>query len=209
MLDRSALTLRRARGDRLATAVYRQDFRQRDKKIIGRDSWKFERLQHFEELDSPSWDAFRRGDWQEALQLLKAKRDRWEKIAREDRERRSVFHRVRVVEEPLTPYLQWELHALRVQGESGTPVRVVSAERLRPLEISGPLPEVVTLGGQVLYEVLYTESGVLDGAVSFDDSGVIGHWEVFIQGLYEDGEDIVSYVDRHVAHLPTPPMKTE
>ncbi|MEU0694989.1 DUF6879 family protein [Streptomyces niveus] len=208
MLDRDALTLSRARGDRLATAAYRQDFRQRDKEITGRDSWKFERLQHFEELNSPSWDAFRRGDWQVALQLLDAKRDRWEKIAREDAERGSVFHRVRVVEEPLTPYLQWELHALRVQGASGTPVRVVSADRLRPLEIKSLLPEIVTLGGQVLYEVLYTEPGVLDGAVRFEDSRLIRNWEAFVQGLYEDGEDIVSYVDRHVAHLPAPPPTT-
>ncbi|MFC8825857.1 DUF6879 family protein [Streptomyces sp. NPDC057137] len=209
MLDRTALTLDRARGDRLATDAYRQDFRQRDGNVIGRDSWKFERLQHFEEQSSPSWEAFRRGDWQTALQLLKSRRDRWEKIAREDRERGSVFHRVRVVDEPLTPYLQWELHALRVQGESGTPVRVVGAEKVRPLEIAGLLPEVVTLGGQVLYEVLYTESGLLDGAVRFEDSGPIGNWEAFVHGLYEDGEDIVSYVDRHVAQLPAPPMRAE
>ncbi|MFI6081795.1 DUF6879 family protein [Streptomyces sp. NPDC051217] len=209
MPDRKALTLSRARGDILATGAYQQDFRRRDQDIIGRNGWKFERRQHFEEQDSPSWDAIQRGEWQEALQLLWAKSDMWERVAREDREGGSVFRRVRVVEEPLTPYLQWELHALRVQGASGMPVRVVSAEKVRSLESSELLPEVVSLGGQVLYEVLYTESGLLDGAVRFQDPGLIGNWEVFIQGLYEDGEDIVSYVDRRVAHLPAPAVKTE
>ncbi|MFD3486001.1 DUF6879 family protein [Streptomyces sp. NPDC058665] len=209
MPDRSALTLSRTRGDILATGAYQQDFRRRDHEITGRSGWKFERRQRFKEQNSPSWDAFQRGEWQEALQLLKAKGDMWERIAREDRERGSVFHRVRVVEEPLTPYLHWELHALRVQGAGGMPVRVVGAEKVRSLEIAEQLPEVVSLGGQVLYEVLYTESGVLDGAVRFQEPGLIGNWEAFIRGLYEEGEDIVSYVDRRVAHLPAPVVKTE
>jgi hypothetical protein len=204
MSERDALALDRSLGDRLELAAYRSDFRYRDDRASGRDSWKFERRQHFQEPGSPSWEAFRRGDWQEALRLTGDRRDQWRKVAREHRERGSVFHRVRVVEEPLTPYLQWELQALRVQGESGMPIRVVSGERLRGLEGPGELPEVVTLGGQVLYEVVYTDEGVLDGGVRFADPGTVGRWERFVKALYRDGEDIVSYVDRQVAHMPAP-----
>lgn len=127
-----------------ALDAYRSDFRQRDAAVTDRDSWKFERRQDFQEQASPSWDAFRRGEWAEALRLMGDRREHWRRLAREDRERRSAFHRVRVVEEPLTPYLQWELHALRVQGESGMPVRVVDGAGLRHLEATAaPLPEVV------------------------------------------------------------------
>ncbi|WP_051839263.1 DUF6879 family protein [Streptomyces sp. NRRL F-5126] len=204
MPDPGDLDLEDATGERLTTEAYRRDFRLRDGEVTGRDSWKLERRQQFEEGPSPSWDAFRRGDWQEALRLHGEKRDRWERIAREDRARGSVFHRVRVVEEPLTPYLQWELHALRVQGESGSPVRVVGAEKVRPLEAVRSLPEVVTLGGGVLYEVRYTQQGLLDGAVRHTEPGLVARWEECIAGLYEGGEDIVSYVDRRVAPLPAP-----
>jgi hypothetical protein len=209
MSDPHVLTLRHVPGKRLATEAYRRDFRLRDSEVTGRDSWKLERRQQFEEQSSPSWDAFRRGDWKEALRLHEEKRERWERIAREDRARGSVFYRVRVVGEPVTPYLQWELHALRVQGESGSPVRVVRTEELRPWEASQPVPEVVTLGGQVLYEVRYTDSGALDGAVRHTERGLVARWEEFVRELYEGGEDIVSYVDRCVAHLPPPRLTTE
>lgn len=205
MADVSGLALDPAQGVRLELAAYRQDFRSRREAVPpGRPGWKFERRQDFQEQSSPSFEAFRRGDWQEALRLTAERRSHWQSIAREDRERGAAFHRVRVVEEPLTAYMQWELHALRVQGESGMPVRVIRAERVALLERGRPLPEVVTLGGQVLYEVLYTEEGLLHGGVRHTDAGLIGRWEEFIAQLYEEGEEIASYVDRYVSHLPAP-----
>ncbi|MFI6699254.1 DUF6879 family protein [Streptomyces sp. NPDC050509] len=210
MRDRSALAFEGHQGQRLLRDDYRRDFRQRDEKITGRDSWKFERRQHFEEPGSPSWEAFQSGDWDGALRLMAEKgATHWSRVVRERGERDSVFHRVRVVEEPLTSYLQWELNSLRFQAEHGVPVRVASGDRLKALEASAPLPEIVVLGSQVLYEVVYTEAGVLDGGIRFADSGLIGRWEGFIKELYEDGEDITSYVDRHVAHLPPPRAEGE
>ncbi|MFE3603105.1 DUF6879 family protein [Streptomyces sp. NPDC059142] len=205
MRDRGALGFEEQQGHRLPRDDYRRDFRQSDEKITGRDSWKFERRQHFEEPGSPSWEAFRSGEWSEALRLMaEGGTTYWSEVAQEDRARGSVFHRVRVVEEPLTPYLQWELNSLRVQAECGLPIRVVGGGALKALEAAAPLPEIVVLGGRVLYEVVYTEAGVLDGGIRFADPGLIGRWEGFIKELYEDGEDIIAYVDRHVAQLPPP-----
>ncbi|MFJ2218086.1 DUF6879 family protein [Streptomyces sp. NPDC101062] len=210
MHDRNALTFEEHQGQRLLRADYGRDFQQRDEKITGRDSWKFERRQHFEELGSPSWEAFHRGDWTEALRLMAENgATYWAKVSQEDRERGSIFHRVRIVEEPLTPYLQWELNSLRIQAEYGLPIRVVSGDQLKALEATAPLPEIVVLGSQVLYEVVYTEAGLLDGAIRISDSGLIKSWESFIKELYEGGEDIISYVDRQVAHLPPPQVEME
>src|SRR5690606_28760771 len=123
--------------------------------------------------------------------LLADERDFWLSYVAADEERGTPFHRVRVVEEPPTPYLQWELHALRVQAECGVSVRVVDAERLRSLERSAPLPEVVVLGGSVLYEVRYTDAGAPEGAVRHTDPEVVATWEEFISGLYAAGEDLI------------------
>jgi hypothetical protein len=205
MTEAGGLALDPSLGVRLELAAYRSDFRLRRAEVPpGRAGWKFERRQHFEERSSPSWEAFTRGEWQEALRLTGERRHHWRNRAKEDLGRASPFHRVRVVEEPLTPYMQWELHALRVQGESGMPVRVVDGERLRLLEGAGPLPEVVVLGGQVLYEILYTDEGLLHGGVRYTDPGLIARWEKFIKQLFEEGEEVVSYVDRYVSHLPAP-----
>lgn len=194
-------------GERLDTAAYRSDFAARCGRTHGRRSWKFERRQHFEEDDS-SRDALRRGDWSGALRLLEDDRAWLREDAAEDRRLGHVFHRVRVVEEPLTPYLQWELHALRMQAEYGTGIRVVAAAALRGAEDGGLLPEVVVLGDQVLYEVVYTEEGAAEGAVRFTRPEPVRRWAHFIEETYASGEDVTSYFDRYVAHLP-PPRLTE
>jgi hypothetical protein len=60
------------------------------------------------------------------------------------------------------------------------------------------------VGGQTLYEVVYTDEGVPNGAVRYADPRLVESWERFIRDLYGGGEDVVSYVDRYVARLPPP-----
>ncbi|MFG2697696.1 DUF6879 family protein [Kitasatospora sp. NPDC048407] len=192
-------------GCRLTREEYRRDFRERDAEIRGRDSWKLERRQYFEEQNSPSRDALRRGDWAGALRLLEERRGALEAIGREDEERGSFFHRVRVVERPLTGYLQWELHSLRMRAECGERVRIVPAEELA--EDSGPLPEIVVLGGRTLYQVLYTATGTPDGAIRWTGPEPVDEWQEFIQSLYRRGEDVASWFAREVA--PLAPPRTE
>ncbi|MDT0441851.1 DUF6879 family protein [Streptomyces johnsoniae] len=193
-----------AGGERLGPDEYDSDFDRYEDEVRDRDSWKLEREQFFDEDDDPSFRAFRRGEWANALRLLAAESPALRESAASDHARGSVFRRVRIVEEPLTPYVQWELHALRVQAENGLPVRVVTADAVGHLEREGPLPELVTLGGLVLYRVMYTAAGVPDGAIRYTDVDRIRQWERFIAALYERGEDVTSYVERHVAHLPAP-----
>ncbi|RDG37685.1 DUF6879 family protein [Streptomyces corynorhini] len=209
MLDLSAPALLPEQGERLVRDEYKREFRERDAAIQDRDSWKLERRQHFEEQGSPSRDALSRGDWMESLRLMEERREKLLSAAQADERRNSAFHRVRVVEQPLTPYLQWELNSLRQQAECGTRVRVVGAELVAPSESDGLLPELVILGGDVLYQVLYTESGVPNGAIRYTDPEVIGCWESYIRELYRVGEDVMSYFHREVAHLPPPVMKAE
>ena len=206
MPDLRWLRLDPSRGVQLALASYTEEFGERESAVRDRASWKFERGQHFEEQGDPSREALSQGRWEEALRLLDEERSRWLAIAREDERHGAPFRRVRVVEEPLTPYMQWELHALRVQAQAGMGIRIVQAGRVRPWEQAGPLPEVVVLGGRLLYEILYTEAGVLAGARRFTDPGLAQRWERFIAHLYEDAEDVVSYVDRYVSRLPAPSL---
>lgn len=204
MLDLHAPVLCPEFGERLVREVYRRDFRERDAAIHGRDSWKLERRQHFEEQGNASRDALSRGDWDEALRLFELRRDDLVASAREDARRNSVFHRLRVVEKPFTPYVQWELHSLRQQAECGVKVHVLSSDMVAASESDGLLPEVVILGGETLYQVIYTESGAPNGAVRYTDPEIVGSWESYIQELYRAGEDMMSYFAREVAHLPPP-----
>lgn len=209
MLDLRAPSLPSERGDRLTREAYKRDFQKRDAEIRNSDSWKFERRQHFEEQGNASRDALRRGDWQAALRLLEGRRDALRASALEDKRRGYSFYRVRVVDTPLTPYLQWELHSLRLRAEYGERIHIVSAEMVAVSETDGLLPEVTILGGRTLYRVLYTEAGVPEGAVRYTDSELVRNWVAYTRELYDVGEDLSSYFDREVGHLSPPTITPE
>ncbi|MGW8846446.1 DUF6879 family protein [Streptomyces xiamenensis] len=208
MPDRTPPALRAQDGKRLTFDGYKQDFWPFHQSIEHRSSWKLERQQNFQELGSPSWEAHRDGDWERSLRLMAEERDALLRIRRENDERGHLLHRVRVAEQPLTPYLHWELTSLRQQAECGTPVRVVGPGAVRPYESEGPLPELVVLGGERLYHVQYTPDGFLDGAIRFTDPALVQPWEHFIRELFAAGEDMVAFHTREVAPLP-PPWVTE
>lgn len=207
MLDSGIPALVPELGEKLAQQEYKRDFRRRDAEIRNANSWKLERRQHFEEPGDPSWIAMREGSWDEALRLLEEERSDLRASVLQDELNGNFFHRVRVVGEPLTPYIQWELHALHHQAQCGSRIRVVTAESLARAEESGPLPEVVVLGGMTLYHVLYTEAGLPNGAVRYVDPGLVERWEQHIEKLYEAGEEMTSYFRREVAHLPAPKIE--
>lgn len=191
-------------GEHLTLVDYKRDFRQRNEAINGQDSWRLERRQHFDELGLASRDALRRGEWEMALELMEEERAELRAVADEHAGRGSVFRRARVVEEPLTPYMQWQLHLLRLCDECGESVRVVTSDMLDGAEITTPLPELVVLGGRTLYQVRHTEEGVPDGAVRYTEPALVERWQRYIQRLHEVGEDVQAYFARKVAHLPAP-----
>jgi hypothetical protein len=191
-------------AERLPLDAYKRDFRRRQWEIGGRDSWKLERQQHFMEPGFPSWDAFAEGDWERSLRLIEEERDFLVDFMRKAAEHRIGLYRLRVVEEPITPYLQWELHLLRLRADCGERIRVVGADTVRELEEDGPLPELLTLGDGVLYTILYTDSGVLDGAQRCMDPQTVSQARELTMRLYESGEELPSYFDRAVSTLPAP-----
>jgi hypothetical protein len=209
MLDLQAPTLPSDQGERLTRAAYGRDYGERDAAIRNGNSWKLERLQYFEEQDSPSWNAVRRGDWAEALRVFEERHDDLREAALDRERRSSVFHRVRIVEEPLTPYVQWELNSLVQRARYGQKIRVLHPEAVATSESGGLLPELTILDERTLYRVLYTDAGVPDGAVRYTDSAVVDPWVAYIKELYAAGEDLAVYFDRAVAPLPPPVARPE
>lgn len=185
-----------AAGERLSLTDYRADFQERFWRIGAAGFWKLERQQTFGEPGNASWEAFARGDTDEAMRQLEARRpaltEHYDKIA--DRGFRT--HRVRVVAEPLTRYLRWELQLLRLRSEFGAGARVVREHQVERFETSSPLPEICVLGTDVLYEVCYDTDGVLAGGIRYHDQDLITRCREFIRDLYESGEDLVTFVDR-------------
>jgi hypothetical protein len=191
------------RGVPLGQAAYQRDFGERSWLADGADSWKIERLQAYDETGFPSWEAFVAGDWPRALALIEDERPGFAEFYRRFAARGAAFRRVRIVEAPLSPYVQWEFQVLRVRAECGERCRVLDAEGVAGFEIDGPIPELVSLRGRTLYRTLYA-GGVPAGATRFTDSALIGRYEQFAAGLYASGEDLDAYFQREIAPLPPP-----
>jgi len=194
-------------GTRLRQDEYVRDFEARLWLADGADSWKIERMQFYDETGFPSWDAFAAGDWEGSMELYDDMRSELLAFNQRHTQRHSRFCRVRVVEPEISPYVQWEMHCLRVRAECGESIRVVPAARLADVEaVVGPIPELVSLCGRTLYLTRYDAAGRPDGAKRFTEPGIVAAYETLASALYESGEDVQVYFGREVAPLPPPEL---
>jgi hypothetical protein len=166
--------------------------------------WKLERRQTFQELDDEGYDAFMRGEWEEAIRIEEQTRERirayYDKISHMGFEGR----RLRIVESPVCPYLQWEMLALRIRAEEGERIRIVDAEQVRHLETRNLLPELIILGTRALYEIRYDAAGIHRGARKIEDRQVIDRCREELAELWGKGEELSAYIEREIVPLPPP-----
>ncbi|MET9308846.1 DUF6879 family protein [Streptomyces althioticus] len=165
---------------------------------------KLERGQHFQERGFPSWEAFADGDWERALSLADERREDYAREIRRASELGVTHRRLRVVEFPVTPYVQWELHVLRVRVDVGDAIKVIDARDISSIEQSHLAPEVVILGDVVMYEVVYDEDGSAAGANRYTDSSLIRETNAGFDALYERGEGFYDFFDREIVPLAPP-----
>lgn len=117
-----------------------------------------------------------------------------------------MARRLRIVESPVSPYLQWAMHYFRMLAQEGMDFRVLDAAHLTSHESVRPLPEAVILGEHVLYEILYDPAGTPYGARRVDDPSVIAACRRDVAELYTRGEPLAAYFEREIAPL-APPVR--
>ncbi|MFF9701118.1 DUF6879 family protein [Streptomyces griseofuscus] len=190
-------------SERLDRPTYHADFwRVRASGI--RHMNKLERGQEFKERGFASWEAFAAGEWDRALSLVQEKREGYERQFREAAQLGILERRLRVVEFPVTPYVQWELHVLRMRVELGDHIKVLDARKISDIEQDRPVPEVVILGEVAMYEVVYDDDGNAAGANRFTDPALIRETSAGFEALYERGEGFHDFFDREIAPLAPP-----
>ncbi|GAA4788490.1 DUF6879 family protein [Streptomyces ziwulingensis] len=165
---------------------------------------KLERGQHFEERGFASWEAFAAGDWNRALSAADESREEYAQELRRASRLGISHRRLRVVEFPITPYVQWELSVLRVRVDLGDQIRILDAREITDIEQSHPVPEVVILGDAVMYEVVYDDAGNADGANRYTDRSLIRETNLGFNALYGRGEDFHEFFEREIEPLPPP-----
>lgn len=185
-----------ASGERLLGDAYWADFEEHFWRVGPPGFWKLERLQEFLEPNDDSWVASSEGDWRKSFALLEQRRESLRQHY--DRIRAHGFEtwRIRVVERPLTDYMRWELRLLLLRDELGGHTRVLDSGKVKQFEAHGVLPELITLGDDVMYELLYDDNGLQQGGIRYSQRELVVRCREFIQGLYGDGEAIRDYITR-------------
>jgi hypothetical protein len=170
---------------------------------------KLERIQYFREPRDASWLAFTAGRWQESLEL--AERNRSNVIAEFAEDARLGYrsYRVRVVEFPIDPYLQWEMHRFRIRVECGENIRIVRSDAVARFEKNDIVPELIFMGSLAMYEIVYDENGMLAGGRKFTDPRLIARCRAEVRELFTGGEDFRTFFDREIATLPPPVVEPE
>lgn len=189
-------------GERMELSAYYPDFQYNF--AHAREFWKLERGQVFAEPGDVSWEAFNSGDWDESMRLLADRREDLKRYHRENAAAGTITRRIRIVSLPVTPYLQWELHLLRIRDEAGGPIRVLRDIAVADLEDQGPLPDIYTMDHAVMYQAVYDDHGVLEHALRYIDRTLVRRCRDFIADLYALGEPIGPFFQREIAHLPPP-----
>lgn len=188
-------------GDRLTLDEYVADFDTRFWRLGRSGAWKLERQQEFRELDNASWDASEEGDWQRAVALLEADRDDIRQYQQKILDHGFEFRRVRIVEKPYSPYLIWELNSLMIRHQYGERIRVASADLIREFESDQPLPEIVVLGTETVYQVIYNHNGFGVGAKRSTIHRTVQSWRDFISTLHMRSEPLPDFFNREIVDL--------
>ncbi|MFD5736586.1 DUF6879 family protein [Streptomyces sioyaensis] len=197
-------SFQRTISEHLDRPSYHEDFRRHYESGI-HFLKKLERGQNFKERGFPSWEAFAAGEWDRALSLIEEKREIYAGQFQKAAELGILERRLRVVQFPVTPYVQWELFVLRLRVELGDSIRVMDARKISDIEVDHLVPEVVILGDEVMYEVVYDEDGNAAGANRIADQGTIEETSAGFDALYRRGEDFTEFFNREIAPL-DPPM---
>ena len=88
--------------------------------------FKLERLQNYVEEDNASWSEFQNGNIQHSLELMRTIRAAEAQYDIEFFRRGLQFLRVRAVECPLSPYVEWELQSHAISAQYGETILVAN-----------------------------------------------------------------------------------
>jgi hypothetical protein len=136
---------------------------------------KVERLQHYDESDSPGYRAFLRGDHDQAArlveELVRGQTDFYEFA----RSRGIQLIRIRIYDLPLSPYLEhYEFVSYRVSAECGEEIRFVDARMVSDLLESTGLSDYLLFDDRAVVALVYdTSTGRLRRALRSDEPDVI------------------------------------
>jgi hypothetical protein len=197
-----------ARGRELDRDGYRIDAAavRADPEVTG-PCYRLQRTQDVPDPRDPARHTLFSGDLAAAREAFAAERPALREEAHRLIYQGIAYHRLRVVEYPLSGYVAWEALSLAEFAAAGHPIRVLDAERLASWEENTRLPDVVVYGRRVLYLLHTTADGHPAGAKRINNPALADMVTEAMGALYAQAEPFADWFDREVA--PASPPEAE
>lgn len=181
----------------LAPADFRSQFR---------TSWdaaedrylKVERRQAYNQVGDPSYEAFVRGEHRRAADLLRGILMQQEKMYSAARDKGVQLVRLRLVELPLSGYLQhYEFPSYLIsQDELGEEISVATVESEGRLD--DLLPDCIIFDNTVMYVNTYDGCGRPSGAIKVDDSQTINEHVERAEAFLKEALPLKQFMAAHL-----------
>jgi hypothetical protein len=163
---------------------------------------KVERRQEYSEPDDPSYQAFERGDFAEAYDLVAKRLREQESFYKPARDKGLELIRLRIVEFPLTDYLKcYELPSYRVSSELGEDIRITAIESVKSLLTALEVPDFLLFDSRCVLVNTYDPNGSPNGALLVTDGATIRHYVEAATELQNASVDLHSFLSEQ--HIPT------
>ncbi|WP_067964084.1 DUF6879 family protein [Nocardiopsis trehalosi] len=190
-----------ARGRELDRDAYRLDAAavRADPEATG-PCYRLQRTQDVPDPRDPARPTLLSGDLAAARKAFAAERPALREEAHRLNYQGIAYHRLRIMEYPLSDYVAWEALSLAEFAAAGHPIRVLDAERLASWEERGRLPDVVVYGRRVLYLLRTTADGHPAGAKRIDNPPLASMVTEAMAALYAQAQPFPDWFDREVAH---------
>lgn len=161
--------------------------------------WKVERRQEYQEPGVSSLEAYIRGDKAEAVKLLRDAyyEDKWTSYALHRARENIPMVRIRVVERPLTPYLEWEFLTYQISSQYGE--RILIAD-VTDQPGSSPLRggrDFVMFDRKIVLAHNYEPAGLLDGAWVIDEERQCAQYGRYFTTMLQHSIPLASFIARH------------
>lgn len=151
---------------------------------------KIERRQTYSQVDDESYQAFLRGDYADALSLLRRELMQQRAMYDEARANGVALVRLRQFEEPLSDYLRhYEIPSYSISEELGETVYFA-----RPDPSADELPDCIVFDSTVMFVNTYDGLGRLGGAIEVLDQEQIQRTVSLAEKLLTTAEPLGSFV---------------
>jgi hypothetical protein len=170
---------------------------------VRRRIFKLERLQNYLEPDNESWREFRAGNIQRSLELIPQIRAKEADSDVEFFRRGLQFLRVRTVELPLSPYIEWEFEFHAISAQYGETILVSNLTDVDRKGVLWGASDFLLFDSFAVLVHDYNSDGLLRGGWVCQEGSAISHYTDLANQFISISVPLAVFMVKHASRYNT------